>query len=239
MPNIAEWKSTNRRTSYPFSDDCVDELKQVFSDLHILVPAETTGIFLSVLQVAGNIISGSFSSKDTSQPVGSFELDTTSGDNFCKILSSWGSEMGVVVFGDVAQRSEWAAHDRIRTFSKSQSSVHPSCMVPMCAKAVLSLAFQEGSARGKVAMIEGDGILLVKTGENELRIDAVGSTIKNEACCDETFSVIKGINAAVPDQYGNISLDLRAFTEPDKSSDAIQVLRMKTSASKITFSLAT
>ncbi len=222
---------------YPFLDTCAGELREVFLDLHILAPQEVTGVFLKQLKIEGNVISGVFWGENTGKIIGTFSFDFLGGSDSCQIISEDTIGRGLILFN--RGRMSMASMKLLnKTFAPPQSLVHPACVIPTSARAIRSIKFPSGTVRGKVAFIEGDGIRLVKVGGSQVRIDSTGSTKNLEECCDETLVPLRGINDAIPDDQGNIMLDLYPFSEPSSAVDVIQMLRINTSPGKITLSLA-
>lgn len=236
MPNVTGWNNTAERTLYPFLDTCADELRGVFLDVHILVAQDLTGVFLKQIKIEGNVISGVFWGENINKSVGKFSLNFLGDSDSCQILTEDGVGCGVILFNRERLSAEAAV--LTKTFVAPQSLVHPACLIPVSARAIRSIRFPSGVVRGKVALVEGDGISLVKLGESQIRIDSIGSTKLLEECCGEVQSPLLGINSATPDEFGNIALDLYPFSEPASPTDVIQTLRISTSPGTITISLA-
>lgn len=236
MPNIAGWKNTAGRTKYPFTEACAEELRNGFLDIHVLTTAESTEVFLKTLQIEGNLILGAFWGQNTGKIIGNFIFDLSGTRDFCPIMTEDGVRCGIVLFN---RDPSVFSGNTSRTFSPAESLVHPACVVPLVSRAVRSIQFPRGSVRGKVALIEGDGIFLVKLDPSTVRIDSIGNPSQKEACCGENAPPLRGINSAIPDQQGNINLDLYPFSEPSSSSDVVQMLRITPSLGAITISLAT
>jgi hypothetical protein len=236
MPNITGWNNTAERTKYPFVEACAEELRGGFIDIHILVTPKVMGVFLKDLNIEGSVISGSFWGQNTGKIVGIFSFDFSSLSDSCPITTQDGIGCGVLLF----DRSSLLAEPKLvsRSFQASESLVHPACIIPLAGRAVRTIQFPEGTVRGRVALIEGDGVFLKKTAPSQVRIDCIGSAATSNACCEENAVPLRGINDAIPDLQGNIKLDLYPFSEPSSVTDVVQLLRINASPGTITISLA-
>lgn len=238
MPNISEWTSTAERNFYPFVEGCVDAVRDLFSDLHLVVPHGTSGAFLSVLGLEGKVLSGTFLSTTDGSGLGSFAIDLNGSSFQGPVTNNDGAVTGLVVLSAAAFQSGVPVTAGQMRLTSVTGGVHPTCLVPVTLRVARSFIFPAGSVRGRVHLVEGDGIKLVKLSDSKLRIDAVGSSQKSDLCCEDDGVFLKGINDATPDSQGNIGVNLHPFDEPSAPNSPVQMLRIETSSATITFSLS-
>jgi hypothetical protein len=154
------------------------------------------------------------------------------------VTSGLGAVVGTVVVGERTLRIGPPIASGQMRLDAAQGGVHPSCLVPVTPRVVRSIQLKDGTVFGRVYLVEGDGIRLVKLSADQVRIDAVGGSQKSNECCEDDNVFLKGINDATPDEQGNIGINLHPHEEPDDPTSMIQMLRMETSPGTITFSLS-
>ena len=243
MPNILQWREQSEGSRYPFSDNAplnngtVEIPAGFLVDAQVVAPQASSGeVYLRKLNLTGTLLTGTLTcdSLDLATfsiagnlPGGSPIPLGSPGGTACGLLvtgSRWGEILRGLPQGDVV-------------FLPEQTPIAPGCILKFPIDVLTGLEVDSVVFSGKIALLEGTGIVLVKTPDG-VRIDAIGSNQLTEECCNETGSPLRGINAAVADQYGNLGLVLAPFGEPKQPGDLRQVLRINTIANGIQLSLS-
>lgn len=229
MPNIGQWRNSFELSSFPFMDGMSPSLNGAIVDARINLPPQSSGAYLkqiissgdrttfSVHSIGGgNIGSGVISREDPS---------------FVELLNSDGVHAGILVLSPGVKFVN-------EMFTEKTARFETACLVPSPFRRVSVLVVGGRRIPGKIALAEGDGIRLIKAGDESVRIDAIGSTDKNEECCQDILDPLLGLNDAVPDEYGNISLSIAPYDEPSAPESLMQILRISPIINGIEFSLA-
>lgn len=231
MSNISQWRAISEQTSFPFTERCLPELSGLFIDARIILPKGSDGSYLKSISINGDIISFDIRSVDGAK-IGVAQIAAGIGGT-ASLIDGNGIYRGILVI----------SKDKViqiipKSFNPESARFESTCCVASEFKRVSSIAVNKVPYVGKIALVEGDGIKLVKVSDSVLRIDAVGSKEISDACCKEEVGPIRGINDAVPDSYGNISFNIQPFTEPDGVADTIQALRISLDKNGIIFYLS-
>lgn len=238
MSTLSQWRNAGELVAYPFAEGVAPILEHLLVDAQVMIPSDAAGAYLSALLFEGESIVGSISTLDD-RAIGtfSFKLDSL-GAKTANIVDSNGIVRGVVVSGGPVDVAISEAREQKRIFLPQESKFETACLIRVAVSKVSSLTIGGKTLRGKVALAEGAGIRMTKIDGSTIQVDAIGAPEPREACCDETTDPIKGVNEALPDQFGNILFSLLPFGEAENVSDAVQALRISPRANGIAFSLA-
>ncbi len=229
MPNFTQWRNISELTAFPFSEGMSQSLNGLLVDARVNLPAGSNGAYLRRVVAEGNGLSFSVYSIEGAH-VGSGNVQFGE-STVVELLNENGIFSGVLVVSQEARPIEG-------TFTEEEARFETACLVASPFRRVSTVEINGNKIPGKIALVEGSGIKIVKTGDETIRIDAVGSTEDRERCCPDIPEGIKKINDAVPDQYGNISFTLLPYDEPASSSDLMQILRISPNGNGILFHLA-
>lgn len=244
MGNVLPWRNAGETTNFPFSEaaslisNSQRNLPADFLvDAQIFVPAYLgTTAYLSALRISGSKVLGTISAENG--VLGTFEASAaTINDGFATITAASGAARGTVVFGSQATSVFRNLRLGDNSFTIEAAPFESSCTFSMPGN-ILHEIVATTAAVGRVALVEGVGVVLVKEGPSQVRLDAVGSAGPLEDCCEDPGVAIKSINGAVPNQYGNITFNLEPFSEPSGPEDNRQVLRLRQIANGLEFFLS-
>lgn len=229
MPNFTQWRNIAELTSFPFMEGMDQSLNGLLVDARINLPPGSAGAYLSKITLDGiDLRISVYSIEGVSIGTGSAPID---GSGVMELFNRDGVHVGVILF---ARDATFVS----REFTRTNARFETSCLVASPFKRVSLVNINKTNIPGKIALAEGAGVRIVKLGEEKIRIDAIGSTESLEQCCPEIQTPILKINGAVPDSYGNISLEPMPFEEPSHASDLMQILRISTGINSINFYLA-
>lgn len=243
--NVLPWRNAGETAKFPFRE-AASLLSQTdralpddfLVDAQIFIPAHLgSQPYLQSLRVAGSKILGTVTTEDGTV-LGLFDIlaaDINNGS--AALVSPAGAARGTLVFGSQAIEAFRALSLGDNLFSLDATGFESSCVFQMPGNILHELVF-DGPASGKVVLVEGEGVELVKTAVNSFRLDAKGSVRPIADCCDDPGVAIKTINTAVPNEFGNINFNLEPFSEPEKPEDQRQVLRIRPIANGLEFYLS-
>jgi hypothetical protein len=251
--NITEWRAQNEVGRYPFTEsstmtaangsvipnDCIVDMI-VFCEGGV-----QAGAYLSSLLVSGTTIIGTLSQSDT-VIIGSFIADYAAlNGGTVNILTVYGKPAGRIVFGRNGR-------DLLRNFQIGNTAlasdiarVESSCMVSLPTR-VVSLEINTQRKFGKIALLEGNGIVITKTAGDQVKVSAIGSRTSLSDCCRDKSTPLAGLTievngtsySTVPNIYGGIVLESAPYSEPKSVDDNRQLLRFTPSGNALTISLA-
>jgi hypothetical protein len=231
MSNILQWRSISEQSSFPFWEGSSVDLNRAIIDARINLPHQSGGAYLkSVSRVGDSVKIEVYSIEEVK--IGTLNIDQ-SAESAVELVNDTGIHTGLIVFN-----KEEAMGLKPKTYSKEQTAFEKTCCVSSPFRRVSSLLAGKTKAVGHVALVEGAGIRIIKVNENLIRLDAIGVPAVKAACCAEVGDPVLGINDAIPDRYGAIRFGLQPFTEPDTSSDLIQLLRISTKTNGLNFYLS-
>lgn len=245
MSNVGQWRNQGEVAKFPFRETAglltSDNLKlgeSFLVDAQIFRPNSTVGtIHLRILTLSGSMLRGSIFAGD--DLFATFQIASTElTDGIADLVSPSGISRGLLVLGSRAEEIFSSLKLGDNFFDPEQTEFEGSCVFILPEPVVNELVTGDLTYAGKVALMEGAGVRLVKVSDQELRIDAVGSTAKNEQCCQDLGEPIRLINAAAPNEFGSIAFDLEPFGEPETSQDKRQILRITPVSNGLLFSLS-
>jgi len=244
MPNIITWRNSAEGVSYPFAEGVLLDSNHrpafplgLVVDAQFVVPSYLPGqVTLASTRNSGVRLELNFL-------VGGSELGTaavTSGainNAVAQVIDPGGLSVGTIVFGSRAAEEKQKVPLGLRAYSAIPLIIEESNVFRFPANVLNRIDSPAGAARGKTAIIEGEGIRLVKEGDGRVRIDAVGNPEKIRDCCPVSGLPVRFINDAVPTEKGQITFNVEAFSEPASHLDRRQILRINSRPNTIIFSI--
>ncbi len=245
MGNVLSWRNTGETSRFPFREDATllsttqRSIPEGFLvDAQVFAPNDLEGVpFLKTVRVVGSKILGAVAINDTI--IGSFSIASSDVNNGVVALQSdEGFARGTLVFGALAIDAFQTLKIGDNAFTVESAGFEASCVFRYPSNVVNSITVLGVPYSGKIALVEGDGVAIVKTSQSDLRFDATGSPTEIQDCCVDPGESVKSINGAVPNSHGNIQFNVETFSEPETPSDDRQVLRLNSIPNGIRFDLA-
>lgn len=245
MGNIVQWRAAGEVAKFPFQEEATLkstlglQLPESFLvDAQIFFPAGTSSpVHLSSLLVSGAQIRGTIKGGDSVIANFTLRLADLQGGTV-SLVSPEGIARGVLILGRAANQVFSALQMGENLFEPEATAFEGGCCFALPKPVVNSILQNERTGAGKVALVEGKGVRLVKLSDSELRLDAVGATDEKERCCPEVSDPIRQINEARPDSYGGIHFNTEPFGEPLTQTDLRQALRVNVKENGLVFYLA-
>lgn len=237
MPNIISWINSFETSAHPFKDGGVSFPQGLLVDAQFVVPSRMTNpITLFYTQNSGTRLTLTFASGVTI--IGSASVVAGAINNASvPVMSPDGVQAGVLVFGANASDARQKISLGTKTYTTQRPEIEPSCVFRFPSNVLTSVVTAAGIARGKIALIEGVGVRIVKESDSGIRIDAVGDPEAIRNCCGVSGVPLRRLNDAAPTESGEISINIESFSEPLTAEDLRQVIRIETLPGKLVFSM--
>lgn len=235
--NTREFRNDNENLKYPFKESATlvtpnGNLPRGFLvDVFLIASGN---VFLSNITLSGALLSGTFSNEEGE--VGTFSINREQIRNSKSDILLNGYKVGVVVMGDTADRIFRVVAQGDNAFSYDQTALETSVVIPPQIR-VNAFVIDGIRVTGNVKFFEGAGIVL-RTENGRIYFSAIGSSSQTtDPCCQESLEPIKSINQVVPTS-GNLNIEPLNTSEPSRSTDDRQVLRVFPITGGIRLSLA-
>jgi len=240
MPNTVQNQNSGDLQRFPFHEANADSPlpDEFLVDAQVLLPSTLFApVWIQSLTVSGASVSGVVMAGQNRLGVFKATQQDLAG-GVSRIVTKGGIDRGLVVFGRGALSVFGHLGLGTTSFDQGQTALEPGCIIPIPPVVLEEILTSAGSMNGKIALVEGNGIRIVKTSDSSIRFDAVGSTTSRQRCCPPIGPSLLGINDVVPDQFGGLRLLLEPFAEAETPEDVRQILRIQPGEHEIVFSLS-
>ena len=216
---LEEWRNSNERVRYPFTDgaslvnsDSIRIDEDLFYDARLYPIGAGVGVYLSKIVVADNGIT--FFISDPQHGIlasGGFEF--TSVPDQLALVDGYGRPAGVLV-SSVAKLGALAnvyGEGEI-LFEQAETEFAPTVVVPLPQPGVRGVLLDDGNiVAGDIYLVGTDGVVL-SIEDGNIRVDVIGDPYALVKACDEegiplpAFCGLKTINSIPPDTNGDFKL---------------------------------
>jgi hypothetical protein len=233
LSNPQEWRNQNSGVKFPFRESAGLESTSglllpngFLCDAQIFISGQqTSAVYLASISIQGTELQGTVN--HGSEVVGVFAIDFTSPAT-ADIVAPDGRTCGKVIPGQAVPDVFRSLEAGATTFDPQESEFESSCVVQLPGPALTAIRLAGVPHFGKVCLVEGMGIRLVREARDLFRIDA-DNTSGDQNCQDSEAILpapIKTINAVLPGQYGNINIEPGDYPEPQGPADKRQIIRV-------------
>ena len=248
MSNFTEWRNAGESSKYPFSESSTNVSlsgwtmpEGLFSDCQIRVPFGYEPPELSSLSAYNNGIIGTVLSGDIEIGTFFFPRESMSG-KMVDITNSSGVIVGSIVTGRNGEKEFKSIQNQKETFAKSSLLFESSSVFYYPENVLNSITVNNSTITGRVILVEGEGINIIKESVNSIRIDVVGDRGKQELeisnCNRKTTGIpLKKINTNSPDKYGVYTIQAGEWARPERTNKKRQALKIEPSGNTLIFSI--
>lgn len=255
MPNVTEWRSAGRDSSYPFYDDnsmTSNRGWKIPSDLFCdaqICSGTHRSLWISSVIMDDSGISMLFSISSSDGIFGTFTAKP--GQYKCAITGNYGEYRGTVI---VSPQAEIPVIKQKEIFSQSAAVFQSSVIYQLPSRCVESISIGSSQIYNRIYLVEGSGIKLVKLNDSSIRIDAIGEYQEPLAICYPQGVPLKSLTVNVipspgrpiasthtilPTIYGNVNILPKPLGAPNSDSSPRQILEIiNDPPAKIEFSLS-
>jgi hypothetical protein len=236
-----EWRNQNEMCKYPFRSNATLKdtrgksrlkISDIVDVLIFSLHTDINELFISSITLTSQKVSGVISWP--SGTFGTFECDRDDLE-VCDIILDDGIVGGRIVFGDDEPFKELLSGTS--AFTQEATAIMGTCFIPATANRVSHVLINDTPVFGRLRFRAGDGIQLVKSSEEGIRIHAIGNQVEGDCGFEDP---IRNINSVDPNEFGNISVQEVEYATPDEDDDDRQILRVRpgTNSNSIVISLA-
>lgn len=232
----SEWQTGHLENNYPFaSEELPLSIKSIPLPHGIVIDAciaryGTNPVWLSRIAISPTAILIVFTTYDENtrkvEISGTSNLENLPGQTMS--LAMDGRVCGRIVFGRNALGSIAQIPQGVHFFQEAKYQLEASCVMSLGTHQVSGIRIGQTNLRGKIALVEGDGVRITATptptGYN-LKFDAIGKAL-DESCCPEDYDPIETIGSITPDTLGNVKIVPKQYPEPSTNLEDRQLLRV-------------